>query len=105
MMARVLTHQVIYPQRPSITSFSPYMPLQPAEYKKTVIPDGIPVLSIEASHVHGWEKYAHASIGMTYFGKSAPGPVSTTYKHLDSKSGSAACIQKRDQPPLVCTML
>ena len=36
----------------------------------------MPVLSIEASHVHGWEKYAHASIGMTYFGKSAPGPVS-----------------------------
>lgn len=46
----------------------------------TVIPDGVPVLSIEASHVHGWEKYAHASIGMTYFGQSAPGP--DVYKAL-----------------------
>jgi transketolase len=49
---------------------------QSREYQLSVIPDGIPVLSIEAAHVHGWEKYAHASIGMTYFGKSAPGPVS-----------------------------
>lgn len=50
---------------------------QSREYQLSVIPDGIPVLSIEAAHVHGWEKYAHASIGMTYFGKSAPGPVSS----------------------------
>ena len=53
---------------------------QPREYQLSVIPDGVPVLSIEASHVHGWEKFAHASIGMTYFGKSAPGP--DVYKAL-----------------------
>jgi transketolase len=50
---------------------------QPAAYRHSVLPDGVPVLSIEASAVKGWERYAHAFIGMTTFGLSAPGPVSS----------------------------
>jgi transketolase len=48
---------------------------QPVEYRKEVLPDGVPVLSIEAAAIRGWERYAHQSIGMTTFGLSAPGPV------------------------------
>jgi transketolase len=63
---------------------------QTAEYKKSVFPDGIPVLSVEASATKGWERYSHASIGMTTFGLSAPGPdvykrLGITPEHVASK--------------------
>merc|ERR1719265_2978402 len=50
---------------------------QPLEYQLGVFPEGVPVLSVEASAVRGWEKYAHLSVGMTRFGAS--GPIDTLY--------------------------
>jgi transketolase len=47
---------------------------QDEAYRKSVLPDGLPVLSVEASAVRGWERYAHAHIGMHHFGMSAPAP-------------------------------
>ncbi|KAG9290916.1 hypothetical protein G9A89_011066 [Geosiphon pyriformis] len=52
---------------------------QSLEYKSSVFPDGIPVLSVEALATFGWSKFAHASIGMTTFGSSGP------YKQLYEK--------------------
>lgn len=46
--------------------------LQSAEYKRQVFPAGVPVLSVEAYSTYGWERYAHASVGMHSFGASAP---------------------------------
>lgn len=48
---------------------------QSLEYQLSVFPDGAPVMSIEASGVAGWKKYAHAPFGLTAFGLSAPGPA------------------------------
>lgn len=45
---------------------------QKSDYKLSVFPDGIPVLSLEAMSTFGWDKYAHASIGINTFGASAP---------------------------------
>jgi len=45
---------------------------QPLEYRQEVFPPGVPVLSVEAQSVFGWERYAHASIGMRSFGLSGP---------------------------------
>ena len=45
---------------------------QSLEYKKSVFPENVPVLSIEASSTFGWEKYAHYSLGMHTFGASGP---------------------------------
>lgn len=45
---------------------------QPLDYKMSVFPDGIPVLSVEVMTTLGWEKYAHASHGINRFGASAP---------------------------------
>ncbi|KAI7901320.1 transketolase [Cokeromyces recurvatus] len=45
---------------------------QSDEYKKSVLLNGVPIISIEALSVTGWEKYAHAHIGMKSFGASAP---------------------------------
>jgi transketolase len=43
---------------------------QDKEYQYSVFPPGVPVLSVEALGVSGWEKYAHGSVGMTTFGAS-----------------------------------
>ena len=45
---------------------------QADEYRASVLPEGVPVLSIEAGSVFGWERYADDSIGIDHFGASAP---------------------------------
>lgn len=45
---------------------------QSDEYKKSVLTPGIPVVSVEALGVYGWERYSHAHVGMTSFGASGP---------------------------------
>jgi len=46
---------------------------QPQEYRLSIFPDGVPVLSVEAGATTGWDRYAHASLGVDRFGASAPG--------------------------------
>ncbi|KAJ4462385.1 putative Transketolase 1 [Paratrimastix pyriformis] len=46
---------------------------QPQEYKRSLFPLGVPVLSVEASCCHGWASYSHAHVGVDSFGLSAPG--------------------------------
>jgi len=43
----------------------------PLDYRKSVFADGVPVLSVEAGTTFGWDRYAHASIGIPTFGHSA----------------------------------
>merc|ERR1712232_351570 len=50
---------------------------QTLEYRLSVFPEGVPVLSVEASGVRGWEKYAHLSVGLTRYGAS--GPIKALY--------------------------
>jgi transketolase len=45
---------------------------QPDEYRASVLPPGVPVLSMEAGATLGWERYADDSIGIDHFGASAP---------------------------------
>ncbi len=48
---------------------------QPEDYRATVFPPGVPVLSVEAGTTFGWERYADDAIGIDHFGASAPGDV------------------------------
>eukprot|EP00842_Homolaphlyctis_polyrhiza_P005440 jgi/Hompol1/5898/HPOL_000334-RA len=48
---------------------------QSVDYRLSVFPAGIPVLSIEAMSTLGWGKYAHAHCGIDTFGASAPAPL------------------------------
>lgn len=57
---------------------------QSQDYKESVFTQGVPVLSVEAGTILGWQRYAHASIGMTTFGASAPA------SHLYKKFGITA---------------
>jgi len=45
------------------------------EYRRQLLPVGVPVLSVEAATTFGWERYADDSIGIDRFGASAPGDV------------------------------
>ncbi|MEM7288340.1 MAG: transketolase [Actinomycetota bacterium] len=46
---------------------------QDEAYRKSVLPDGVPALSVEAGVTLGWAAYADDSIGIDRFGASAPG--------------------------------
>lgn len=45
---------------------------QPLDYRHKVLPDGHPILSVEAYSTFGWGKYAHVHHGINRFGVSAP---------------------------------
>lgn len=49
--------------------------VQSHEYKETLLPPNIPIVSIEAASHFGWGKYSHYHIGMSTFGASAPSKV------------------------------
>jgi transketolase len=48
---------------------------QDEEFRRSVLPPDVPVLSVEAATTFGWERYADDSIGIDRFGASAPGDV------------------------------
>jgi len=54
---------------------------QDKEYKQTVFPDGIPIMSVEVMSTLGWEKYSHEQFGLTRFGES--GPYLDVYKKFE----------------------
>jgi transketolase len=51
---------------------------QPKEYRLSVLPDGIPSMSVEVMSTLGWEKYSHEQFGLNRFGAS--GPYMDVYK-------------------------
>ena len=51
---------------------------QSKEYRLSVIPNGIPALSVEVLSTLGWEKYTHEQFGLNRFGAS--GPYKEVYK-------------------------
>ncbi|MEI6701841.1 MAG: transketolase C-terminal domain-containing protein, partial [Actinomycetota bacterium] len=46
-----------------------------SEYRSTVLPSGIPTISVEAGSTFGWSSVADHSIGIDRFGLSAPAPA------------------------------
>ena len=45
------------------------------EYIESVLPDDVPVLSVEAGVTFGWDRYSDEQVGIDHFGASAPGDV------------------------------
>ncbi|KAF7159842.1 hypothetical protein CNMCM6106_007221 [Aspergillus hiratsukae] len=54
---------------------------QPKDYRLKVLPDGIPVMSVEALSTMGWERYSHEQFGLNRFGAS--GPYKEVYKKFE----------------------
>lgn len=61
---------------PSIDRFEQ----QSAQYRASVFPPNVPVVSVEAGVTFGWSQYADVSVGIDRFGASAPG--ATVMKNL-----------------------
>ncbi|GKU01658.1 transketolase [Fusarium langsethiae] len=55
--------------------------LQDKEYRLSVLPDGIPSLSIEVMSTMGWERYTHEQFGINRFGAS--GAYKDVYKKFE----------------------
>lgn len=49
--------------------------MQDDETQRSVLPDDVPVLSVEAGSTFGWAAWADVSVGIDRFGASAPGDV------------------------------
>ncbi|KAL4879375.1 Transketolase, thiamine diphosphate binding domain-containing protein [Aspergillus karnatakaensis] len=45
---------------------------QSKDYRLKVLPDGIPILSVEVCSTMGWERYSHEQFGLNRFGASGP---------------------------------
>ncbi|ROV88944.1 hypothetical protein VPNG_10194 [Cytospora leucostoma] len=54
---------------------------QPQDYRLSVLPDGIPSLSIEVMSTMGWERYTHEQFGLNRFGAS--GAYKDVYKKFE----------------------
>ena len=61
---------------------------QPAQYRTTVFPPNVPVVSVEAGVTFGWSQYADVTVGIDRFGASAPG--STVLKNLGISAENVA---------------
>jgi len=48
---------------------------QPIEFRDSVLPADVPVLSVEAGVTFGWARWADESVGIDRFGASAPGAL------------------------------
>jgi transketolase len=48
---------------------------QDEAYRQSVLPPGVPTLSVEAASAFGWSRYADQSVAIDTFGASAPGEV------------------------------
>lgn len=48
---------------------------QSNEYKESILPSGVPKVSLEAGSTFAWNRYVHESIGVDTFGASAPSGV------------------------------
>jgi len=54
---------------------------QSKEYRLSVLPDGIPALSVEVMSTMGWERYTHEQFGINRFGAS--GAYKDVYKKFE----------------------
>jgi transketolase len=46
---------------------------QDEQYRRSVLPAGVPTLAVEAASSFGWDRYADATVAIDHFGASAPG--------------------------------
>lgn len=54
---------------------------QSTEYKLSVFPDNVPILSAEVMATNGWQRYSHEQFGIDEFGAS--GPYKAVYENFE----------------------
>ena len=66
---------------------------QDKDYRLSVIPDGIPTMSVEVMSTLGWEKYSHEQFGLNRFGAS--GAYKDVYKKFEFTAEGIASRAKK----------
>jgi len=66
---------------------------QSNDYKDEIINKEVPIITIEASTVCGWEKYSKNNMGIATFGESAP--FKEVYKHFNLTSAKIVELTKK----------
>ena len=75
---------------PSTTVFD----RQPVAYKRSVLPDGVPRIAVEAGVTDGWWKYGCAAVvGIDSYGESAPAGV--LFKHFHLTADNVVAVVRR----------
>ena len=74
--SELLKYPVTVVSMPCMTLFDS----QPLEYKRSVFPAGVPVVSVEAGIAFSWEGHSHLHIGVDSYGLSAP--AAKIYEHF-----------------------
>ncbi len=75
---------------PSTTTFD----RQTVAYKRSVLPDGVPRIAVEAGVTDGWWKYGCAAVvGIDSYGESAPGPL--LFKHFKLTAENVAAVVRK----------
>ncbi|KAJ5096872.1 hypothetical protein N7456_007593 [Penicillium angulare] len=69
--ANVLRNQKICARVVSMPCFEVF-DQQEESYRLEILPDDIPILSVEAASTMGWERFSHQQFGINRFGASAP---------------------------------
>lgn len=77
---KVLSEQGITAKVVSIPCFEVF-DAQSKEYRLSILPDGIPSMSVEAMSTMGWERYTHEQFGLNRFGAS--GAYKDVYKKFE----------------------
>lgn len=54
---------------------------QSQDYRLSVLPDGVPIISVEVMSSFGWSKYSHEQFGLNRFGAS--GKAEDLYKYFE----------------------
>ena len=66
---------------------------QNISYKNKIVDKDVPVITIEASSVNGWEKYSKNNMGIETFGESAP--FKEVYQHFNLTSVKIVELAKK----------
>lgn len=66
---------------------------QTDDYRLSVLPDGVPILSVEVMSTFGWSKYSHEQFGLNRFGASGKGPE--IYKFFEFTTEGVATRAKK----------
>jgi transketolase len=75
---------------PSTTAFD----RQDTDYKRSVLPDGIPRVAVEMGVTDGWWKYGCAAVvGIDTYGESAPAPV--LFQHFGFTPENVAAVVRK----------
>lgn len=79
---------------------------QSEEYRLSVLPNGQPILSVEAYTTLGWHKYSHVQHGINRFGASAPAPKVYAKLQIEpvpiaNKAEKVISYYKQNKIPLV----